>query len=135
MNPGLKARVGPNAVVIGHSSAENLSLSDVIVAGCGRKVAVCGMEQGASAPVDGQIVDVRHVAGGWTVSNALLGEALMFLSRQQAESHAKTFACHLTRLGLDSRVDLHDQDNASARTIWFWGEFEPEPETEAPSGA
>jgi hypothetical protein len=94
-----------------------------------------GAEDGGSVATDSQIVSVCHVAGGWTVSNAFLGEALAFLSRQEAEQQAKTLAWHLTRLGFDSRVDLHDQDDVTVGTIWFWREFDPAPEAEVRGGA
>ena len=84
---------------------------------------------GPSAPTDRQIIEVHRVSGGWIVSNALLANALVFLSRRQAEDHAKTLANRLTRLGVDSRVDLHDRNGVPAGSIWFWGECDTEPRT------
>ena len=92
-------------------------------------------KDGSSAPTDRQIVEVHRVSGGWTVSNALLGDALTFLSRRKAEDHAKALAGRLTRLGFDSRVDLHDQHDVPVGSIWFWGEFEAEPRTAGAGGA
>jgi hypothetical protein len=77
---------------------------------------------GSTAPTDRQIVEVHRVSGGWTVSNTLLEDTLTFLSRRKAEDHAKALAGRLTRLGFDSRVDLHDQHDVPIGSIWFWGD-------------
>jgi hypothetical protein len=81
-------------------------------------------KDGSSAPTDRQIVEVHRASGGWTLSNVLLGDALTLLSRRKAEDHAKALPGRLTRLGFDSRVDLHDQHVVPVGSIW-WGDSKP----------
>jgi hypothetical protein len=85
------------------------------------------LKDAASAPAGSQIVEVRHVTGGWTVSNALIGEPLSFGSRRQAEQRAKSLAGRIAEMGFDSRVDLHDKHDALVETMWFWREVAPQP--------
>jgi hypothetical protein len=92
-----------------------------------RKGVMPALEDAASAWAGRQVVKVRHAAGGWTVSNALIGEPLMFGSRRQAEQRAKSLAGRIAKMGFDSRVDMHDRDDALIGTIWFWREAAPGP--------
>jgi hypothetical protein len=87
---------------------------------------VSAIEDAPSAWAGSQIVKVRHVTGGWRVSNRLIGETRLFGSRRQAEQRAGSLAGLIAKMGFDSRVDLHDETDTLIRTTWFWRDSEPE---------
>jgi hypothetical protein len=83
------------------------------------------MEDAPSAWASRQIVKVRRLAGGWNVSNSLIGESRLYGSRRQAEQHARSLAGRIAKMGFDSRVDLHDEADDLVGTMWFWRDAEP----------
>ena len=93
------------------------------------------MEDAPSAWAGRQIVKVRRLAGGWTVSNTLLGESRLYGSRRRAEQRARSLAGHIAKMGFDSRVDLHDAADALVGTMWFWRDAAPGDRPSAVSSA
>lgn len=69
----------------------------------GAFAAVCA---GIPVGVD-QLISVRPVAGGWSVTSPALGQPMAFLTSARAEQHARSLAEAFAKCGHSPRIIVH----------------------------
>lgn len=65
------------------------------------------------------VISVMPVFGGWSVEIPMTDQPLMFLSGGRAEEKARSLAECFAKLGLDSRVIIHDRSRMLVGTIRY----------------
>lgn len=66
------------------------------------------------------VVAVRPVEGGWSVTSSLSDHPLMFISGADAEAKARSLAQVIASAGGDAQVVVHDRRNTLIGTVRYF---------------
>ncbi|MDP1986783.1 hypothetical protein [Phenylobacterium sp.] len=71
--------------------------------------------------IDGHLVTVSPINGGWCVASTFAGQPLGFFSGAEAEASARRLAITLAQCGEDAHVIIHDRRNVQVGTVHYFG--------------
>ncbi len=86
---------------------------------------------GSASTLD-NVVTVRPVEGGWSVSSSLSDQPLMFMSGAAAEAKARSLAEVIAAAGGDVLVIVHDRRDVMVGTFRYFADDPPARPFKAP---